>query len=61
MAAGFLMALEASLECTACGDGLLNRGKQSEIKGELADAARQDKATQHRRPTSRPRLHPFWW
>jgi hypothetical protein len=27
MAVGFLMALEASLECSACGDGLLNRGK----------------------------------
>jgi hypothetical protein len=47
MAAGFLMALEASLECSACGDGLLNRGKQSKIKGELADAARQSKAALH--------------
>jgi hypothetical protein len=48
MTAGFLMAPEASLECSACGDGLLNRGKQSEIKGELADAARQSKAALHR-------------
>jgi hypothetical protein len=50
MAAGSLMALEASLECAACGDGLLNRGRQSGIKGELADAAHRGEAAQHRRP-----------